>query len=84
MAAGAEPAPNALKPTVPKGVKPDPPWPATVEAAERDLTSDDQRTFMIAAYMLERLHGSSSLGVFRARLTDPAPWKRAAAAKAML
>jgi HEAT repeat protein len=84
VAPGAESALSALRPTVPKGVKLDPPWPVTVEAAERDLASDDQRQFMIAAHMLERLHSTSSLGVLRARLSDPVPWKRASAARTIL
>jgi len=84
VAAGAESALDALKPRpIPKGLKPDV-WPSTVEAAERDLASDDQRQFLTAAYTLVRLSSTSSLGVLRAHLSDVTPWKRSSAARAML
>jgi HEAT repeat protein len=58
--------------------------PRTVAEAEVALASNDQRAFADATDLLLRLRSTSPMTALRRLLTDPEPWKRSAAARAIL
>lgn len=58
--------------------------PRTVAEAEAALASNDQREFAAATELLRRLRSTSSMPALRGLLANAEPWKRSAAARAIL